>query len=344
MLAYIGHADQLLTVQQSMLCYGKSQGTRMISVSNGSGLEVSILPDRCMDIYQVRFLGKNLSYIYPCGIVHPAYFARTDEGWLNTFYAGFLSTCGLTYTGPGEEDGGIQTSLHGVIGNMPATQFDVRRGSENGVPMVRIRGEIGEFLCGANLVLIREITIRYGVNRIEIQDRVENRGFSTTPHMMIYHCNFGYPLVSEEAEIVIDSRQVKGRDDHAEQHKDMWKTICPPQPVYQEMCFYHTVASDGDHLARAGIRNKREGIAAMIEYDPATLDHFVQWNMFQKGEYVVGLEPCNATIDGRIAARKDGSLKHLGAGESVTHRISFYFESISGAEDTETQALSAGAY
>ena len=37
----------------------------------------------------------------------------------------------------------------------------------------------------------------------------------------------------------------------------------------------------------------------------------------------MGLEPCNATLDGRDLAREDGSLKILQPGESRVHQLRF---------------------
>ena len=323
---YIGHIDQCLSVQQGVLAQGKQNGVRFIHISNGSGLELTVLPDRCMDLYQVRFEGKNCCFIYPCGIVHPSYFARSDEGWADTFAAGFLTTCGLTYTGLSVEDEGIHTSLHGVIGNMPAVDVNVAREIVGDVPRVRLTGEIHEHLCGVNMALTREITVCHGVNEIAVRDIVQNRGFKRTPHMIVYHCNLGYPLLSEAAKIELNSRSIRGRTPLAQKNLDAWRTIPSPQDEYEEMCFYHDVVRDENGFAKAGIVNHEEHISLEIKYDAGTLDQFVQWSMFQKGEYALGLEPCNATIDGRDDARKNGTLKYLDSGESVTHRLTFGFD------------------
>ena len=322
---YIGHSDQLMSLQQGVLTGGKQDGTRFINASNGCGLDVTVLPDRCMDLYQVRFDGRNLAFIYPCGVVHPSYFIRSDEGWVDTFTAGFLTTCGLSYTGLSVEDAGIKTSLHGVIGNMPAAFVNVQRMTADGVPEIKLSGEVYENLAGVNMKLVREITVRYGVNEVTIRDTVTNCGFKQTPHMIVYHCNFGYPLLSECAFIDINSRSVRGRTPWAEKNIAKWREIPVPCDSFEEMCFYHDVVPDADRLARVRLRNQAEHVGVEICYDPVTLDNFVQWSMFQKGEYVLGLEPCNATIDGRDDARRNGTLKYLEPGESVTHNLGFRF-------------------
>lgn len=326
---YVGHDDQVMSVYRGTFTEGKARGVRFVYVNNGSGLEATVLLDRCLDIYQVRFDGRNCGFINPCGVVHPSYYSHSDEGWIDTFTAGFLTTCGLTYTGLGVEDDGLRTTLHGVIGNMPVAWSSIVRESIGGVPQVKISGEVHENLDGRNMCLRRELTICHRKNEIALRDVVVNRAFEPAPHMIVYHCNLGYPLLSEKAEIVLQSRGVRGRTTWAQQNLKTWNKILPPQENFEEMCFYHDVAKDERGFARAGLKNSAEGIGLEVEYDTHTLDQFVQWNMFKRGEYVLGIEPCNATIDGRADARNNGTLKYLDPGESSEHKVTFRFFRVS---------------
>ena len=78
-LEHIGDLNQLMTLQEATLNGGFQDGVRIMQVENGGNLSVSVLPDRCMDLYQVRYKGKNLNYLAPCGIVAPSYYG---EGYL----------------------------------------------------------------------------------------------------------------------------------------------------------------------------------------------------------------------------------------------------------------------
>ena len=51
------------------------------------------------DISRLRCRGVNLSYLSPCGYVGPAYYESEGAGWLKSFTAGFLTTCGLRVVG-----------------------------------------------------------------------------------------------------------------------------------------------------------------------------------------------------------------------------------------------------
>ena len=50
-------------------------------------------------------------------------------------------------------------------------------------------------LFGENLLLTRTISTRLGANQFTLKDVVRNEGYRSTPHIMLYHCNFGFPVV-----------------------------------------------------------------------------------------------------------------------------------------------------
>jgi len=56
----------------------------------------------------------------------------------------------------------------------------------------------------------------------------------------------------------------------------------------------------------------------------------VQWKNFDKGAYVMGLEPANAPIDGREDALSRGELPFLEGGEARTYRLRFALDEKTG--------------
>jgi hypothetical protein len=54
-----------------------------------------------------------------------------------------------------------------------------------------------------NLVLERSVISRIGSTKIILQDRVTNIGYINTPVFLLYHCNFGFPLISENTMLSI---------------------------------------------------------------------------------------------------------------------------------------------
>ena len=123
MRAYIGHDSQIRGVEELRLVGGKGDGMRLFQVRNGKGLEFTVSADRCADITRLSFKGDNYSFISPCGYVAPAYYDDQGVNWLQSFTAGFVTTCGLSAVGNPCVDDGESTSLHGKVGNIPAERI-----------------------------------------------------------------------------------------------------------------------------------------------------------------------------------------------------------------------------
>ena len=322
---YIGHMDQLFRVKDYTLRGGRQEGVRAIDIDNGTGLELTILPDRCMDFYQVRFMGKNTNFIAPCGIVSP----QKSNHFLDSFFAGFLTTCGTENIGAANEDQGKAVPMHGGLSATPAEHVSIDAETPDGTPTVVIRGQMRQAaLFGPNMLMKRTIICRYGENKISFTDEVVNEGHREEPLMLLYHFNMGYPLLSENAVLHIPSEGVRAHNAHAERHIAQWRDISPPAFPYEEMCYHHHIGRLPDGTAEVGISNPDAEMELFIRYDRDLLDHFTQWKQLGKGAYAMGLEPCNASIRGRAAAREDGTLKFLQGGETKTYRFEIRFSAL----------------
>ena len=312
--AYIGHPSQLCGVEEVRLVGGKGDGMRLLQVRNATGLAFTVAADRCADIYRLMFKGDNMGFFSPNGYVAPAYYDDQGAGFLKSFTAGFLTTCGLSTAGSGSEDEGEQLPLHGCIGNTPCEHIYWTEDAEN----IYIHAQVSEEqIFRHKLHLNRLITCGKWENTITITDTVENRGDAKTPVMLLYHMNMGYPLLSENAIVDIPSASVTPRDDHAAKDLDTWQKMLPPTAGFQEQCYFHTFAEEG----RASIYNPDINKGLTISFDKNVLDHFTQWKMMGYRDYVLGLEPSNCALAGRAALRKSGELKFLQPGESVTYEV-----------------------
>lgn len=321
---YIGHRDQLFGVKNYRIDGGKGDGSRVVELDNGAGLQLTVLPDRALDLYQIKFKGHNCGYIAPNGIMSPA--LCDGNQFLDYFFVGFLTTCGLNNIGSPGEDDGEQLGLHGWINATPAEGFSLRVvDGENGPEALLEGNMVKAAIFGGNVSFRREIRFAYGDNRIYIKDTAINNGYRKEPFMLLYHFNMGYPLLSEDSELRIPSAEITPRTEHAEKNLEQWKNVTPPAAPYEEMCYFHDIREDEKGRAYVGITNHKLGIGFTMKYNKADLPHFTQWKMLGKGEYAMGLEPCNASIDGRANARKDGTLKFLEPGQSKEINIELKF-------------------
>lgn len=311
---YIGHDSQCYGIEEHRLVGGKGDSLRLLEISNGKGIELTVCPDRAADISRLRFRGINMSYFSPCGYVSPTYYESEGSGWLKSFTAGFLTTCGLRAVGSPCVDEGEELPLHGSIANIPAEQ--VYWLEENGELVVRavVKDEV---IFGPKLRLNRELRISLEENAFTIQDTVENTGDTKQPFEILYHMNMGYPLLDEDSQVEIPSVRVTPRDDHAAEDIENWMHMVKPEAGYVERCYYHQFEGKG----KASIYQPKLKLGLEILFEPKELDGFVEWKMMGVRDYVLGLECGNCLPDGRNVMRKTGMLKFLEPGEKKMYRV-----------------------
>lgn len=318
---YIGHEEQLYGVQQLKIDGGRGDGMRLLNVRNGKGLEFTVSADRCADISRLSVNGVNFGYFSPCGYVAPQLYDNKGSGFLKSFTAGFFTTCGLTAVGSPNTDCGEELPLHGTISNMPS-ENTAHWISDN---EIHIRAEVRDAsLFSHQLLLKREYIVSLEENSIVLKDRVKNIGSRTAPLEILYHCNMGYPLLSENAVLEIPSSSVSPRNEHA--GEDIENCLKPekPQKGYEERCYYHELTGN----AEVKLTNPDIGMGIKMSYDTSALKYFTEWKMMGEYEYVLGLEPGNCLPDGRNVMREKGILELLEPGEERSFEIKFDFFSI----------------
>lgn len=246
------------------------------------------------------------------------------DGFLKSFTAGFLTTCGLGNVGTPCTDQGKSFGLHGTIGNTPADRASWDMDRDRIVVRARISQEE---IFAPKLVLDRTLECPLGENRITVKDRIQNRGDVREACMILYHMNLGYPLLDEDARLFIPSRTVVPRNERAREGIGGWNRMEKPQKGFEEQCYYHEMEQGRAELYQPKLRK-----GLRILYDPSVLPFFTQWKMMGWRDYVLGLEPGNCTADGRDRMRRDGCLKELEPGETVEYAVTIeaYEEEVTG--------------
>lgn len=338
MLKYVGDFSQLFGIKEYTLSGGKANGVKAFDVKNGSGLEFTVLADRCLDIAGLSFKGINCSYLTKSGIAAPEYYNENGIGFLRSYFAGFLTTCGLRNVGSPCEFDGESFPLHGRISNTPGEEVCASTEWIDGVPVMTISGKMREArLFGENMVLERKIICKYGENKIIMQNKVENLGFKMEALMLLFHFNMGYPLLDEDSILVTPTRQLTPRDQEAIKGENEYNKCQPPAPDYAEQVFYHNLKSEPDGETCVALINKKLGIGTAIHFNKNQLFNFTQWKQMGEGDYVMGMEPCNCYVGGRKDATDKGSLEYIEPGEIRYFDLTLEF--LSGSEEINLMEL-----
>ena len=326
----ISNPAQLGGIETSVLDNGQAKGVRIAWVNTGTGLRFKVVLDRAMDIAHAFYNQYNLAWLSHNGISSPQPFSDKGIDWLRTFYGGLLTTCGLTHVGGPESDSFGERGVHGHICNIPAEiesiiQPDPLRGNLE----MSITGIIKESrIFGHSLELRRTISATLGEATIHIRDEVINRGNTPAPLMLLYHFNFGFPLIDEGTKILWEGTwQPRFGDEKPKIFKQGNDFKTCPAPIDdhngtgEEVVFIDPKADESGNCV-CGLENPNIGLGIELNFNKNQLPALTNWQHWGRNEYVTGLEPGTHYPIGQKQAREDGSLIFLAPNESKVFELS----------------------
>ena len=321
LMKHMGDISQLASTKRYELTDGKAKGIEAVDIKTGTGFEFTVLPGRGMDIAWASFRGVPVSYLSKAGIVSPAYYESEGMNWLRNFFAGLMTTCGLSNVGgPCEEEDPVigceKFGLHGRISNTGADNVSIKEEWLGNEFTMSVSGRVRQSrLHGENLTLKREVTARMGRNVLNIKDIIENEGFTEQPLMLLYHINIGYPILDDGSRFIGSSKAVIPMDKTAEERIKQYDRFCAPIRGARENCYHHDFYTDAEGSTYAGIVNDKLELGAYIRFDKNQLSKFTEWKMMNESEYVLGMEPANCYPIGRTEERKRGDLESIKPGQ-----------------------------
>ena len=317
---YIGHPNQQYMLRRVTVNEGRARGTEIIEVLTTGGLALDILPCSGLDIGKASYRGINMSWMSKNGYDAPANFIPYESEFVNTFPGGLLYTCGLRSAGPANRDNGEYHPLHGRYHGLSATEVAAYTEGEN----IIIRGVIRETALFSHCLEVkRKITIPIFGASTTVEDEITNQTPQDQEIMQVYHCNFGYPLLSEKARLILpEERETIPRTPFAATGLEKTCTFEPPVDGEEERVFFQKMKRD----FTAKLENPELGISMTMTWGSDRLPILSQWRSMASGDYVLGLEPANCYIMGRSAERENGSLPVLKAWETEKHTVTITFE------------------
>jgi len=331
LLSCIGDPTQICGITPSVLDNGKAEGVKACHIRTGGGLDLTLLPGRGMDIPSAYYRGVPLHFSSPTGITSPAYYEEPGARWLRSFFGGLLTTCGLTYFGAPGVDQGEELGLHGRVSNAAAEDLAVTQGWEKDEYLLSVRGTVKEASAmQENMAMTRTISTALGRKGFTLNDYVENRGFEAQPFMLLYHCNYGFPLLGPNAEVLAPIRKTTPLSEQAAADDGVanCRTFPAPQEGWQEKVFAHELKADSQGNTFVALVNKEpesgSPLGIVMRYSKDVLPVLTEWKMARHGFYVVGLEPGTAPPVGRAKLREEGNLPMIDGLEAREVRIDYH--------------------
>jgi len=321
------------SVRSYTLRGGLQEGVQVVEVNNGK-LTFAILPTRGMGIWKGPCGDITLGWDSPVkDPVNPAFINLQDRGglgWLKGFNE-WLVRCGLNSMGaPGMDtvldysgnEFDVPLTLHGNIANVPARAVSVEITDE----AIIVKGEVDEtMMFGPALRLNTEIRTEFRSGKMTIIDTVTNLGNNPQAHEILYHINYGAPLLEKGSRMIAPFKQVAPRDPHSAAGIDTCDAYGAPQSGFVEQVYkYELAGKRGSRETMTMLRNATGDKACLLRFTLKDFPCFTLWkNTAGKADgYVTGLEPATSYPNSRRFEREKGRVITLAGGESRTTTLS----------------------
>lgn len=342
------------SVRKSTLHGGKQEGVDVVTVDNGR-LSFVVIPTRGMSVLEVRLGDIRLGWNSPVKeVVHPQFInlqSRGGLGWLEGFNE-WMVRCGLEWAGhPGKDSfinntgdkAEMDLTLHGKIGNLPASEVEVL--IDRAPPhRIRIRGRVDErMFYGPKLELWTEISTEPGSASYRIEDSIRNLSAYDQEFELIYHSNYGPPLLEQGSRFIGAVKQITPFNAHAAKGVGSFAEYAGPTKGFIEQVYVIAPAVDEKNRTTVMLRNAGANKAVTLAYSVDQLPYFTLWKnttALEEG-YVTGLEPGTSSPANRSIERAAGRLAKLKPDETRKFAIDFTIYDNPQAIERETARINA---
>lgn len=326
----LGFTDgSAFSVEKRQLHGGKQAGVDIIVIDNGQ-MTVTLIPTRGMGIFDVKMDGKRiLGWDSPVKeIVNPAFIeleSRNGLGWLDGFNE-MMVRCGYEWTGhPGVDDNGQLLSLHGRVQNTPASTVKVII-DDTPPHKITVQGEVSERTFKmAELVTLTEFAVVPGTTTFAVHDKLTNKADYDNEYQIIYHSNFGTPILEKGAKFTAAASEVSPFNDYAKKGLKEWQDYQGPTKGYDEMVFNFKPLADAQGNTLAVLNNAAGNQGVAVGYNIKQLPVLTMWkntDTKQQG-YVTGIEPGTSYAYNTKFQRPLGLVPTIKAGETKAFDVTY---------------------
>jgi galactose mutarotase-like enzyme len=314
-------------VSKRTLHGGRREGVDVVEVDNGR-LRFVALPTRGMGLWRAACGDVELAWKSPVkGPVNPAFvplWEASGIGWLGGFDE-LLVRCGLESNGAPEfsPNGVLRYPLHGLITNTPAHKVEVTIDGDSGE--IAVTGVVDEArLFGNKMRLSATIRTQVGSPTLTISDEITNLSAEPGELELLYHINFGLPLLTPGAKVVVPIKKMAPRDAVAQANLREWNVYGPETPGLGEACFFFDLAADSAGQTQVLLRSATGKQGVSVKFNKGQLPCFTLWKNRQAAAdgYVTGLEPSINFPNRKSFEKEKGRVAVLAPGETRRFEVS----------------------
>ena len=339
------------SVEKVTLQDGLSEGVQKVGIQNGKML-LEVLPTRGMGIWKAHAAGETIGWQSPVrGPVHPKFVDLGEPsglGWLDGFDE-LLCRCGLVSNGAPEfdkETGRLKYPVHGRIANRPAHAVELTVDSDK--QEIALKGIVEETRFHfTKLRMTSTITTKFNSTSFTVHDEIENFSASPQEIQMLYHINFGLPLLDAGSRVVVPAKTVVPRNARAASGIKTWDSYAAPEPAWEEMVYFLELNADAAGQTRTLLKNAHGTRGVSLVFNKQQLPWFSLWKntTAEADGYVTGLEPGTNFPNPRSYEGEQGRVVKLAPGGKQVFDITLEIHTTAAevkAAETAVAKIQAG--
>jgi hypothetical protein len=177
---------------------------------------------------------------------------------------------------------------------------------------------------GPKLKLVAELSTTPGSDTFRLSDSITNNGAFDEEFQIIYHTNFGAPILEKGAAVEAAAKTVAPMNDHAGKAAKTWATYAGPTKGFVEEVFLiEPYAKDGKTAVL--LKNAAGNQGAKMSWPVKQLPYLTIWKntVAKESGYVTGIEPGTGYPFNRKVEREFGRVPKLKPGQSRQFTIDY---------------------
>lgn len=342
----VGGPAKDYSVVKKRLRGGRRDGVDVVEIHNGR-LRFVAVPTRGMGIWRASCEGVSLGWLSPMrGPVHPALvplWESTGIGWLSGFDE-LLVRCGLESNGAPEflPNGALRYPLHGQVANIPAHRVELSIDGDSGE--IVLGGVVDEArLFGNKLRMTTTIRTRAGSAEMTVVDEIQNISAEPSELELLYHVNFGMPLLTPGAKVALPVKRLAPRDAVAAADIPQWDVYGPETPGLGEACHFFELLADAGGRTRALLQSAEGNQGVSLKFNKGQLPCFTIWKNRQAAidGYVTGLEPATNFPNRKSFEKQQGRVIVLSPGEKRCFEVTIEAHADAASVSAAQKAIAA---
>ena len=336
------HEVSPFTVSKTTLRGGRQERSTLITITS-ENLQLVVIPTRGMGLLSAQSGDVKLGWNSPVDeVVHPSFInleERGGLGWLDGFNE-MLARCGFEWSGhPGTDNGRLLT-LHGRAQNIPASRVVVR--IEKAAPYrISVKGLVKERTFKfSHFETWAGVSLTPGDRAFHVHDELRNLSAYEREYQIIYHANFGAPLLEGGACFVAAAQEVSPFNEHARAGLADWQSYLPVTPGFDEMVFNIKPYADSAGNSLAMMKNRAGSRGVALGFNVQQLPALSLWKNTDSAQdgYVTGIEPGTGFPYPRAIEREQGRVGKIASGEVKCFDVEFrVLESAQAVQQAEAQ-------